>query len=249
MFKRFATAALLCTTLSVSVGAASMTADQKTEIGQIVREYLLANPEILREMSTELERKEQMVEADARINYLKDNADKIFKQAIDPVVGNPKGDVTIVEFMDYNCGWCKKAVVELAKMVESDKNLKVVIKEFPIFGAGSEFAAKAAMAATKQGKYWELHQALFANEGPVTEEVTLQLAEGLGLDIEKLKTDMNDPEITNSLATTQSMAASMKINGTPAFMVDDKVFPGFVPAETLIGAVQAVRDNGGCKIC
>jgi protein-disulfide isomerase len=248
MFKRLISAALLCTALSTSAFAA-MTAEQKTEIGQIVREYLLANPEILREMSTELELKEKAAEAEARTTFLKENADKIYKQAIDPVIGNPKGDVTLVEFMDYNCSWCKKAVAELATLLEGDKNLKVVIKEFPIFGEGSEFAARAAMAATKQGKYWELHRALFESEAPVTEEVTLQLAEGLGIDIEKLKVDMSAQEITDSLAATQAMAIAMKINGTPAFMVDDRVFPGYVPAATLNGAVESVRENGGCKIC
>jgi protein-disulfide isomerase len=229
--------------------AASLDDQQKKEVEQIVREYLLANPEILREMSTNLEAKERAAEEQARSASLKQNASLIFKTAEDPVAGNPKGDVTVIEFMDYNCSWCKKGMAEVASLVEADKNVKVVFKEFPIFGAGSEFAARAALASVKQGKYWDLHQALFSHDGPVTEEVTRQLAEAAGLDMAKLEKDMEDAGIAKSLAATQALAVSMQINGTPAFIVDDKVFPGYVAKDQLIQAIANVRANGGCKYC
>lgn len=240
------TAAILT---ALPVGAASLDDQQKKEVEQIVREYLLANPEILREMSSNLEAKERAAEEVARSASLKENASVIFKSADDPVAGNPGGDVTVIEFMDYNCSWCKKGMAEIASLVEADKNVKVIFKEFPIFGAGSEFAARAALAAARQGKYWDLHQALFKHDGPVTEEVTRQLAEDVGLDMEKLQKDIEDPAIAKSLAATQALAISMQINGTPAFIVDDKVFPGYVAKDQLVQAIANVRANGGCKYC
>ena len=228
--------------------AASFDAQQKKEIEALVREYLLNNPEILREMSDNLQAKEQQAAQEARVSALTDNAKDIFKTGADPVAGNPKGDVTVVEFMDYNCGWCKKGVGEIASLIEHDKNVRVVFKEFPIFGAGSEFAARAAIAATKQGKYWELHQALFAHDGPVTEDVTRQIAEGLGLDMKKLEADMQDESVVKTIGTTQALATALQINGTPAFIVDDKVFPGYVPKSELLKAIEEVR-SAGCKYC
>lgn len=228
---------------------ASLDDQQKKEIEQLVRDYLLQNPEILREMSENLQAKERVAEEQARGATLKDNAEAIFKSAADPVAGNPKGDVTVIEFMDYNCGWCKKAVGEVAGIVESDKNVKVVFKEFPIFGPGSEFAARAAIAASKQGKYWDLHQALFKHDGPVNEEVTRQLAQDVGVDMAKLETDMQDKSVVETIAANQALAQAMAINGTPAFIVDDKVFPGFVQSEELVKAIADVRAKGGCKYC
>ncbi len=249
LFSLLAVTALSTMLVAGPAPAASLDDQQKNEIETLIREYLLAHPEILREMAATLETRERIAEEEARINSLTENAAIIFKSPTDPVAGNPKGDVTVIEFMDYNCSWCKKGMAEIAGIVEADKNVKVIFKEFPIFGAGSEFAARAAMAATKQGKYWELHQALFKNEGPVTQDVTLQLAADLGLDIAKLETDMKDEAITKALGETQALASSMKINGTPAFIVDDKVFPGYVPKDQLIAAIAAVRSNGGCKLC
>ncbi|NMD08669.1 MAG: thioredoxin domain-containing protein, partial [Phyllobacteriaceae bacterium] len=162
--------ALLLTT--VPGPAASLDDQQKKEVEELVRNYLLEHPEILREMSANLEAKERATEEEARSKTLNENAAMIFKSANDPVAGNPSGDVTVIEFMDYNCSWCKKGMAEIAGIVEADKNVRVVFKEFPIFGAGSEFAARAAMASARQGKYWELHRALFSHDGPVTQEAT-----------------------------------------------------------------------------
>ena len=228
--------------------AASLDAQQKKEIEQLVRDYLLQNPEILREMSENLQAKERAAEEQTRTVALKENAESLFKLGTDPVAGNPKGDVTVIEFMDYNCGWCKKGLAEIASLVEADKNVRVVFKEFPIFGPNSEFAARAAIAATKQGKYWELHQAMFKHDGPVTEAVVRQLAGDVGLDMTKLEADMQDASVVNTIATTQALATSLQINGTPAFIVDDKVFPGYVPKDQLMQAINDVRANG-CKYC
>lgn len=249
LIKTLMTATALLGLAVLPVRADSFAADQKKEIESIVRSYLLEHPEILREMSEALEAKDRIAEEAVRSKALKENAAAIFKSDTDGIVGNPNGDVTVVEFLDYNCGWCKKSLTEISALIEKDKNVRVVIKEFPIFGAGSEFAAKAAKAAARQGKYWDLHQALFKHDGPVTEEVTLQLAEGVGLDMEKLKADMQDEKIAASISATQALAAAMQFGGTPAFIVDDKVFPGYVPQDALSSAIGEVRSNGGCKVC
>jgi protein-disulfide isomerase len=240
---------LLTLSVAAPVQAAEFNDAQKKEIEAILQDYLMANPVILRDMMTKLEQQQRDAEEKQRGEALVSNADQIYRTEGDPVVGNPKGDVTLVEFMDYNCSWCKRGVAELAALVEEDKNLKVIIKEFPIFGAGSEFAAKAAKAAFRQGKYWELHQALFKSEVPVNEEVTLALAESVGIDMAKLKADMADPVIAEDIAKTQALAVAMNISGTPAFIVDDKVFPGFVAGDQLAAAIGGVRATGGCKLC
>jgi len=222
---------------------------QKKEIENLVRAYLLEHPEILRDMSANLEAKERAAEEMIRSKSMSENAAALFKSASDPVAGNPAGDVTVIEFMDYNCSWCKKAMKEVADIAEIDKNVRFVFKEFPIFGAGSEFAAKAAMAAARQNKYWELHQALFQHEGQVNEDVTRQLAAELGIDVAKMENDMKDETITNAIAATQALAISLQINGTPAFIVDDKVFAGYVPKDQILAAIASIRESGGCKLC
>lgn len=229
--------------------AGTVTADQKAEFEEIIRSYLLTHPEIIREMTTTLEQKERLAEDTARAEGLKQNSAAVFKVAADPIVGNAKGDVTIVEFFDYNCSWCKRSVGEVVALVGSDKNLKIVMKEFPIFGEGSEYAARAALAAERQGKYWELHQALFKSEVPVTAEVTDQIAAEVGLDMVKLKADMADEKIAAQVAANQALAQKLAINGTPAFVIDDQLVPGYLPLDGLAAAVAEVRDSGGCKLC
>jgi protein-disulfide isomerase len=242
-------AALSCTAMHAPSRAEQLTPEQKTEVESIIRDYLLKNPEILRDVSEALQAKEQAAEETARKEGLKQSAAQVFRHAGDPVLGNPAGDITLVEFMDYNCGWCKRSVDEISGLVAKDKNIRIVIKEFPIFGAGSNYAAKAALAAARQGKYWELHQALFKQEGQVTEEVVDAVAAEVGLDVVKLKQDMEDAAITETLTLNAELGRQLAINGTPAFIVDETFFPGYVPARSLEEAISKAREQGGCKIC
>jgi protein-disulfide isomerase len=235
--------------LALPAYAEGFSAKQKTDIEELVRAYLIENPEILQEMATKLEAKQKQAEADARNSNLNKHAADIFHDATDAVIGNPNGDVTLVEFMDYNCGWCKKSMVEMQSLLKADKNVRVVMKEFPIFGEGSEYAAKAALAAVKQGKYWQLHQAMFASEGKITPEVVDQIAVEQGLDLAKLKTDMQDPAITANIQKTNILAQTLLFTGTPAFIVDTQVSPGYVATDVLQNMIVSVRANGGCKIC
>lgn len=229
--------------------AANFSASQKTEIESLIHDYLIEHPEILSEMAAKLDAKQKADETSARDANLKAHAPEIFHDTTDAVIGNPKGDVTIVEFMDYNCGWCKKSVKEVQALIEKDKNVRVVMKEFPIFGEGSEYAAKAALAAVKQGKYWQLHQAMFAAESKVTPEVVDQIAAEQGLDVAKMKADMQDPAIAANIQKNQVLAQTLLFTGTPAFIVDDQVSPGYVPMDTLLKMLADARASGGCKIC
>ena len=229
--------------------AGSFNGAQKSDIEAIVKNYLLDHPELLQEMSDKLKAQQAEAETAARTKGLKENADAIFKSKLDPVVGNPKGNVVMVEFMDYNCSYCRKSFKEMQAILETDKNVRVVMKEFPIFGEGSEYAARAALASSRQGKYWALHQALFEFQGQVTPAVVDQVAKQVGLDVAKLKTDMKDPAIASNIGKTTELAQSMQFTGTPAFLIDSTVIPGYVTKDVLMAAIATVRANGGCKAC
>ncbi len=240
---------LFACSLALPTLAANFSPEQKTEMEKIVKDYLMEHPEILRDMANKMDENDKKKEDETRQSTLKTKASDIFKDTTDAVVGNPKGDVTIVEFFDYNCGWCKKSVTEVQALIAKDKNVRVVMKEFPIFGEGSEYAARAALASVKQGKYWELHQALFASESKVTAEVVDQVAAEKGIDVAQMKKDMEDPAIVENIKKTQALAQTMLITGTPAFIIDDQVFPGYTPLDGLEASLGKVRAGGGCKLC
>jgi protein-disulfide isomerase len=215
----------------------------------IIKDYLLANPELLREMGQLLEQNERLAEDQQRKGALVTNADQIFRDGADFIVGNPNGKVTMVEFFDYNCGWCKKGFPEVLSLIEEDKDLKFVMKEFPIFGGDSDYAAQAAIAANKQGKYWELHVAMMSHEGKITKGVVDELAAAQGLDLAQLKKEKERPETAAMLERNRNLAQSLAINGTPAFIIDDKLVPGYLPKAELASAINEVRAKGGCSLC
>lgn len=256
MTRRFAPAlfasALLALALAIlpaRAAAGSFTEDQKKEIGDIVRQYLIENPDVLLEVSRELENRQQAEESSKRAVTLAERADELFRLAGDPVAGNPQGDVTLVEFFDYNCGWCKRGLPEVLSLVESDKNLRVVLKEFPIFGGDSDYAAKAALASQAQGKYWDFHVALLSHEGKLTAANVDEIARDVGLDLARLKEDMSAPEVAATIRRNQELAQALAINGTPAFVIDKTVVPGYLPKDGLMAAIGEVRSNGGCQLC
>lgn len=235
--------------LPVAVHAAEFNAAQKKEMGQIVREYLMKNPEVLRDVFRELERKEAQAKAEGAKAAIKKYASDIYRADGDLVVGNPAGDVTMVEFFDYNCGYCKRSLPDVLKLIKSDAKLKFVVKEFPILGPGSMFAAQAAIASRKQGKYWDFHLALMKHRGAVNKSVVLKKAKEIGLDMDKLKKDMKAPEVIDIIRRNHVVAQALNINGTPAFLVGKKIFPGAVGYNRLSGAVDTIRKDGGCKVC
>jgi protein-disulfide isomerase len=199
------------------------------------------------DVSKELEKRQAAEQAAEHKKLISEKRDTIFSAKSDFVMGNPKGDITVVEFFDYNCAWCKRAVDEMSKLTKADPNVRIVFKEFPIFGENSNFAAKAAMASIKQGKYWDFHVALM-KERQVTKDNVFKIAEKAGLDVNKLKADMNDPSFDATIKETADLAQALGIEGTPGFIVDAKVNVGFVPADGLKQMITEARKSG-CVVC
>jgi protein-disulfide isomerase len=227
--------------------ASSFSAAQRTELEGIIKGYLMAHPEVLVEVSKELERRQASVQAEANKKLIVDKKASIFQASTDFVIGNPKGDVTVVEYFDYNCGWCKKALDEVQKLTKADPNLRIVLKEMPIFGENSAVAAKAAMASIAQGKYWDFHVAMM-REKQVSKDNVFKIAEKVGINVEKLKVDMAAPAIDAALKETMAVAQELGIEGTPGFIIDTRVNIGFVPAEGIKDIVADVRKTG-CQTC
>jgi protein-disulfide isomerase len=228
----------------------AFSADQKAAIEQIIKDYLMSNPEVLMEVQAALEAKMETIQAERLKLALKESAGDIFRRPNAPIAGNPNGDVTIVEFFDYNCGYCKRALGDVAKMVEKDPKVKVVFKELPILSKGSEEGAKVALAAKLQGKYWDVHRTLLSLRGEVNEQSALKAVEKLGLDMARLKKDMEGADVKAEIETVRNLAQKMGIQGTPHFLVGDKAIPGAPQnlLEVMSGHVADVRKNG-CAVC
>ncbi len=227
--------------------ASSFSAAQRSEIEGMIKGYLLSHPEVMVEVSKELEKRQASMQAENNKKLIVERKASIFRAPTDFVYGNPKGEITVVEFFDYNCGWCKKAVDEMTKLIKADPQVRVVFKELPIFGENSTLAAKAAMASVRQGKYWDYHVALM-KEKQVTKDNVFKIAEKVGLNVERLKADMADPVFDAALKENAAIAQELGIEGTPGFIVDDKVNVGFVPAEGLKVLLSEVR-KVGCQVC
>ena len=223
---------------------------QRGQIESIIKDYLLKNPELMIEIQRTLEQKQEVARQEASGKALAANAASLFKNASMPFGGDQKGDVTVVEFFDYNCIHCRDAVEPIGKLIDADKKVHVMFVDFPIFGKDSEGAARVAIAAGKQGKYWEMHRDLLLHKGSNSEEAAYKLADKLGLDVAKLKVDANSAETTKLLKDNTALAGKLGINGTPHFIVDNKVIPGAPDDlyDQLSSLVGDVRKNG-CKVC
>jgi protein-disulfide isomerase len=235
---------------AIAADTTAFSAEQKKAIEAIVKNYLVQNPEIFIEVQGALEKKMAEQEAERTKSMVAEHAKEIYRAPNAPVAGNPDGDITVVEFFDYNCGYCKRGFAEVAKLVEQDKNVRVVFKEFPILTEGSVQAAKVALASRMQGKYWEVHRDLIQSKGQVNEAVALKVAEKHGLDMEKLKADMNSPEVKAEIDRVKKLADDLGINGTPHFLVGDKAIGGAPDNlyDVLEGHVVELRKSG-CNYC
>jgi protein-disulfide isomerase len=229
------------------VDAPSAAFDEK-KIVTVIHDYLTKNPEILVEMTNELDKRQQEQQAEQQGKVISDNADALFRSPLAYSTGNPNGDVTVVEFFDYNCGFCKRALPDLVKLVDSDGKVKVVFKELPIFGEESEGAAKAALAAGKQGKYFEMHQKLFSEPGKADKDKGLRIAAELGLDVPQLEKDMEDSSIQQALEEAKDLAQKLGLQGTPLYLIGDRIVPGAPDDlyDQLAAKVAEVREKG-CK--
>jgi protein-disulfide isomerase len=178
-----------------------------------------------------------------------DSAKELYHSREDLVLGNPSAEIAIVEFFDYNCGYCRKAVPEVSKLLQSDRQTKIIIKELPILGTDSTLAAQAALASAKQGKYRDFHIALTRSRGHVGESSIFAAAEEARLDFTKLKEDMKSEAIAEVLRRNEALARKLEIRGTPTFIIDDKIERRYLSFGELANQVASVRVNGGCRLC
>ncbi len=247
-FARAVAAAALCAAAwSAPVRAADFTADQKDEIGKIVREYLVANPEVIKEAIEELGKREKAAEADTRKKTIAANAEKIFNSPNQAVVGNPNGDVTLVEFFDYNCGYCKQSLANVAKLVETDPKLRVVLKDFAVLGADSVETAEVATAVREQfkgQKFWEFHRKLLSTRGHIGKTQALAVAKELGADMNKLEKDLGNPAIMAGLKEVGALADALQFTGTPSWVIGNEGVVGGLPLAELKSKIDNMRKCG-----
>ena len=224
--------------------------EQKTAIEEIVREYLLANPEIFLEIQAELEKRMAKAEEERIKTSIGENAEFLYRRKDAPMAGDPDGDVTVVEWFDYNCGYCKRSYKQIASLIEKDPKVRVVFLEYPILSKGSEEASRVALAARRQGKYWDMHGALLQHRGRADMAAALKIAEKLGLDMERLKKDAEGEEVKAEIKRVSELAQKMGINGTPHFLVGDRSIAG-APGnllEELKKKIASIRKDG-CAVC
>lgn len=213
-----ALASSLVSTAVMAEDAAPMPDAQKKEIEKVVHDYLISNPEVLLEASQALQQKQQQNMQQQAQSAIQENADNLFQGKL-TTVGNAKGNVTIVEFFDYQCIHCKKMSPTMDSLVKKDSDLRVIYKEFPIFGKTSETASRAALAAGMQGKYDKMHEALMKLDKKIDEKSVMDAAQSVGLDMKKLKKDMDSKEVTDVLTANRELAEKLHLMGTPAFIV------------------------------
>ncbi len=251
-FARFIAVLVLAVTLGVGAASAGelFTPDKTKAIEKIVRDFILKNPEIILDAVKILGKKQETTASERARRTILARKDELFKDPASPVGGNPSGDVTIVEFFDYQCGYCKRVFPRLQKLLADDGNLRFVFKEFPILGRNSVFAARAALAARKQGekRYVAFHKLMMASKGGLGKAKVFRFAKEAGLEVERLKGDMEDEDINEMIRRNLKLADTLTINGTPAFVIGDTIVRGAVGIKTLKSLVERVRKTGFSKL-
>lgn len=226
----------LSSTFAVSEEKSTFSKAQKAELDKLIRAYILEHPEILPQAM-------QVLQDRRMAQILNDLKEPLYNDGVSFVGGNKNGDVTIIEFFDYNCGYCKKIVPSVDKLLADDKNIKIIYKELPILAESSFTAAKAALAAKKQGKYEAFHRALMKNRGSLDEARIMEIAQNTGLDDAQLAIDMKNPEYDLAIQTNTRLAGALNIQGTPAFIIGNKLVPGVVPLQELKRLVKLARSK------
>ena len=226
--------------LAVPASAAEFSDSQKTEIESIVRSYLLANPEVLEEAFTALQERRREAESVAQRDAVGENKEALFNSPRQAVLGNPDGDVTVVEFFDYNCGYCRQAAQDLDKLISENPNLKVVLKEFPVLGPPSVEASQVGIAVNEVApeRYGEFHDALLASESRVDGKTALALVDKLGIDRAAVEKAMDSDTVQATIEEVYALANTLSLTGTPSYVVGDAVFVGAVGYDTLQGQVN-----------
>ena len=218
---------------------------QTREIENIVKNYLVQHPEVLQEVMEALDKRQKEADADKARTTIKDNKATIFNSNHQVVLGNPQGNVTMVEFFDYNCAFCKRALPDMLDLIKTDPDLKFVLKEFPVLGPGSLEAAHVAVAARMQDpsgkKYMEFHQKLLGARGPADKVRALAVAKDVGFDVARLEKDMNSDEVKTTIEENMKLADVLGVNGTPSYVVGDEVVVGAVGVDELRAKIKNGR--------
>ena len=223
--------------------AQSFTDTQRSDIQAIVRSYLIAHPEVLEEAMNELNKRQAAEETAKHEAAIGQNADSIFNSPHGVVLGNKDGDVAFVEFFDYNCGYCKRAMADMLDLLKSDPKLKIVLKEFPVLSEGSVEAAKVAVAVRMQDpkKYLDFHTKLLGGRGPVDKARALAAAKDVGLDVARIEKDLANPEVRATIEENMKLAEDMGLNGTPSYVIGKQVVVGAVGLEGLKEKIGIAR--------
>ena len=223
-----------------------MTEAERQAFRAEVRAYLLENPEVLMEAIAVLENREAEAQASADVSLVRQNSDALFNDPNDGVGGTPDGDVVMVEFLDYRCGYCRRAHDEVAELLETDGDIKIIVKEFPILGEDSVKASRFAVATLQQAgddAYKNVADELMTMRGQVSDDSLRKIAEKLGLDADAIMGAMENEEVTAVIAANHTLGRDMQINGTPTFVVGDQLLRGYLPLEGMRGVVADVRTN------
>jgi protein-disulfide isomerase len=240
-----ALAAFLAAWAPAPAGAQSFAPDQRSEIEKIVRDYLLSHPEVLQDAMAELEKRQNAEDAEKHLAAIKDNATTIFGSPRQVNLGNPQGDVTMVEFFDYNCAFCKRAMSDMLDLLKNDPKLRVVLKEFPVLGEGSVQAAQVAVAVRMQDKtgkkYLDFHTKLLSSRGPADKARALAAAKEAGFDMTRLDKDLQSDEVKQTLEENLKLAEGLGLNGTPSYVFPAEVVVGAVGLPALKGKINTAR--------
>ncbi|MBY6065267.1 DsbA family protein [Leisingera aquaemixtae] len=250
LFTRTAAAAATALALLAAPAQAfdinAMSEAEREAFGAQVREYILANPELILEAVDLLEQRQQQAEAARDDVLVEENLAELQNDGYSWVGGNPDGDITLVEFMDYRCGYCRRAAPEVAKLLESDGNIRLVIKEFPILGEASVLSARFAVATKHvagEDAYKQVHDGLIEFGGEPNEVALRRLAEGLSLDADAIFAKMDSEEVTAELRQTRALAQKMAISGTPTFVLGTELLRGYLPADQMEIMVAEIREQ------
>ncbi|WP_170427920.1 DsbA family protein [Ruegeria arenilitoris] len=252
MILRHAAPALLGLSLitgpAQALDLSTMSDAEREQFGAQVREYLLENPEVIIEAINILEQRNAAAEAAADKDLVAANAEELFNDGYSWVGGNPEGDITLVEFMDYRCGYCRRAVPEVASLLAEDGNIRLVIKEFPILGDASVLSSRFAVATKHvagDDAYKQVHDALLEFTGEPSEVALRRISDGLGLDSDAIITAMDSEQVTDEITRTRALAQRMQISGTPSFVLGTEMLRGFLPADQMLQIANGVRAEQG----
>ena len=227
--------------------ADEFTAAQKQELGAFIHDYLVKNPDVLKDAIQALDQRDKATAEAERQKVVATQAGPLFTSKYQATIGNPNASATLVEFFDYNCHYCKGALPDIAKLLKDDPNLKVVLKDFPVLGPGSVEAAKVASAARNQlpgDKFWAFHMKLLGSHGPVGKAEAMAVAKELGLDMDRLAKDMESADVKAGLDETMQLADALQINGTPTFVLGQDLVVGAVGYDQLKSKIDSVHKCG-----